>query len=554
MKEIAFGVLGGLALFIYGMNLMSDGLKKAAGERLRKILEKLTSNPIMGVLVGLFVTAVIQSSSATTVMVVGFVTAGLMTLTQAIGVIMGANIGTTITAQLIAFNIGAYAYLIAAIGFVLFFFVKKRNLKHIGQVIFGFGVLFIGLEIMSSVLKPLAENPVFRGWIVDLGKNPIVGVLVGTVMTFVIQSSSATIGVLQRIAEQPIVVDGVIKPLIPLTSAIPILFGDNIGTTITAWLATIGSTNRNAKRTALVHTLFNVFGTIIGFVLFQYFIQFVLMISPKVTASLTEASIIKRQIANAHTSFNLLNTLIWLPFTGFLAFLVKKIIPGEDTSIERGTKYLDYHVLDNPAVALDLTTKELTSMAVVARDMLAQVRNNFISGNTTNSTLVSETEENLDEIQQEVVHYLSTLVSQVSLTEEDSRRLADLMHVAGDIERIGDHCVNIIELIDYNNDEKIRFSENAYEEIREVFNLALEMLNDCISALPQDGFADAHKVLELEQRMDILEKQLRTNHIERLNQGLCSPKSAVSFAELMKNLERIADHCNNIAEAVLDRE
>jgi phosphate:Na+ symporter len=553
MKEITFGVLGGLAFFIYGMNLMSDGLKKAAGERMRRILETLTSNPIMGVIVGALVTAVFQSSSATTVMMVGFVNARLMTLPQAIGVIMGANIGTTVTAQLIAFKFGNYAYLIAAIGFVFFFFFKRKNIKYLGQIIFGFGILFVGLNIMSDVLKPLAGNPIFTNWILNLGHMPIVGVLIGTIMTVVIQSSSATIGVLQSLASQPIVEDGVIKALIPLKTAAPILFGDNIGTTITAWLATIGA-NKSSKRAALVHTLFNMLGTLVALSLLPAFINFVISVSPRVTAEFNEAMAIKRLIANAHTSFNIMNTVLWLPFVGFLAWVVKKILPGEEQAVERGAKYLDRHMLDNPAVALDLSTKELVRMAEFSRDMLEKVKVTFITGNTGKINQIREIEEILDELQQEVIHYMSTLVSQVSISEKDSQRMADLMHVAGDIERIGDHCLNIVELTQFNNNERIHFSEQAIQEVDGVFNLALEMLDDCISALAEDNFSGAHQVLQLEKRMDLLEEQLRMNHIERLNQGMCNPKSAVSYAELMKNLERIADHCNNVAEAVLDRE
>lgn len=552
--ELIFGVVGGLAIFIYGMNLMGDGLKKAAGERMRKILETLTSNPVMGVIVGVVVTAVIQSSSATTIMTVGFVNARLMTLPQAIGVILGANIGTTVTAQIIAFKIDHYAYLITAIGFILFFFVNgKKNLKYLGQIIFGFGILFVGMNTMSDVLKPLAQNEIFTKWILELGDQPILGVIIGTVMTMVIQSSSATIGVLQSLASQPIVENDVIRALIPLKSAAPILFGDNIGTTITAWFAVIGA-NKSSKRAALVHTLFNIIGTIIAMILLPFFLSIVLAISPKVGPGLNEALAIKRQIANAHTFFNTANTLIWLPFVGVLAFLANWLIPGKEEVVERGPKYLDYHVLDNPAVALDLSAKELVRMAELARDMLERSKDATISGDPAGINEINQIEENLDFIQQEVVRYMSTLISKVSVTEKESQRLADLMHVVGDIERIGDHCVNIFELVEYNKSERIQFSEQAVKEIENVFNLALEMLDTCIHALRVDDFRDAHRVLELENEMNQLEEQLRRNHIERLNQGQCNPKSAVNYVEFMKNLERVADHCNNIAEAVLDRE
>ncbi|MGE5605180.1 MAG: Na/Pi cotransporter family protein, partial [Bacteroidota bacterium] len=412
MKEIIFGVAGGLALFIFGMTLMGEGLKKAAGERLRVILETITKNPITGVIVGTLVTAIIQSSSATTVMVVGFVNARLMTLPQAIGVIMGANIGTTMTAQLIAFNLGDYAYLIAALGFILFFFVKYKNWQYIGQVIFGFGILFIGLNTMSDMLKPLANHPVFIDWIVNLGKQPVLGVLVGMLMTIVVQSSSATIGVLQTIASQPVNVNNVIQPLIPLTSAVPILLGDNIGTTITALLAAIGA-NKAAKRAAVAHSLFNIFGCIIFMLFLPLFIKLILFVSPQIDPAqgVTAVDIIKRQIANAHTSFNTINTIIWIPLVGLLAMIVTKLVPGEDAYIEKGVKFLNPRLTNNAAVALDLSAKELVRMGQFASTMLNTVKNAFLSSNSSKRTKVDEIEENLDYLQEQIINYMSTVVS-----------------------------------------------------------------------------------------------------------------------------------------------
>ena len=556
MKTILFGVAGGLALFIYGMTLMSEGLKKVAGNKMRKILEAITKNPIMGVVVGTIVTAILQSSSATTVMIIGFVNAGLMNLTQAIGVIMGANIGTTITAQLIAFKLGDYAYPVAAIGFILFFFSHKKHLKHLGQVIFGFGILFIGLNTMSDVLKPLASNKASLDLITAMSKHPIWGLLVGTLLTIIIQSSSAVIGVLQSLASQPVVEGGVVHALIPLQGAVPILLGSNIGTTITAILASIGS-NRVAKRSALSHTLFNLFGTLVCLLLFPLFILFVTKISPVANPAtgITEAGVISRQIANAHTSFNILNTIVWLPFVKFLADLVSKFFPGEDPTMEKGVKYLDSHVLNNAEFALNLSAKELLRMGIISQQMLSGV-DNFLNPavQTSDMEKVQENEDILDYLQVEIIHYLSTIISQNSLTERQSNILANQMHIAGDLERIGDHCTNIMELEIYMKDEHITFSQMALEDLKKVFSLSGEMFTCCLTAMKKMDFEVAQKVLELESLMDILEKEARINHLERLNVGYCNPKAAVVFNELMRNLERIADHCNNIAEAVLDQQ
>jgi phosphate:Na+ symporter len=553
MKEMIFGVAGGLALFIFGMNLMSDGLKKSAGERLRKILETLTKNPFIGMLVGTAVTAVIQSSSATTVMLVSFVNARLLTLPQAIGVIMGANIGTTMTAQLIAFKLGEYAYLIAAVGFGLFFFPKRKNLQYIGQIIFGFGMLFIGLNTMSALLKPLAYSRVFGELMVNFGKFPILGVGVGTLMTVVIQSSSATIGVLQTLASQSSMVHGIAQPLIPLKSAVSILFGDNIGTTITAILACIGA-NKAAKRTAAAHALFNILGCLIFLPLLPLFIKLVVAVSPHVdpVRHITAVEVISRQIANAHTTFNTLNTMIWLPLVGFLAFLVTKIIPGEDPFIEKGVKYLNPKIVNNPDAALELSSKELARMGTFAQEMLEQVKSAFQNNDLSQKQAILDREDNQDDLKDQVINYMSTVVSQSTLTEIESIRLAGLMHVAGDMERIADLCTNILELAAFKTENRIKFSPEAQSEVESSFNLCREMLIHAIVALSDNDFKVACKVQELEKRMDDLEESLRLSHINRLNQGICNVNAAVCYVDLLKNLERIADHCFNIAEAVLD--
>lgn len=543
---ILFGLAGGLALFLYGMNLMGEGLKKAAGEKLRRILEVLTGNPFAGVLVGALVTALLQSSSATTVMVIGFVGAGLMSLPQAIGVIFGANIGTTMTAQLIAFNIGMYAYPITFIGFIMSLIFKKKLIKHIGQTILGFGILFIGLNLMGDVMSPLAKDPVFSDLMLKLNGSSFLGLLLGTVMTLIVQSSSASIGVLQNLASQP-VADGSGQALISLTGAIPILFGCNIGTTITAILASIGA-RINAKRAAAAHSIFNIAGSLLFIWFVPQFAKIVSWLSPKGT----EVAIISRQIANAHSIFNILNTIIWLPFILLLAKIVTKLIPGEDNTIETRVKYLNDRMLSTPSVAMDLATKEFSRMGDFCQLMMDSAKKAFIDSNMTESKKVHEIEDTVDLLQYEIVKYLSTMLSQSALTERQSIRLAGLMHVAGDIERIADQCENITDFAEMKVDEKLCFSPEALDEITTAFNKVHKIVDDSIQAL-KDGDTDlAIQVIKEEAEIDDLEESLRNGHIDRLNKGLCNPKSGITYIEVIHNLERIADHCKNVAEAVLD--
>ncbi len=542
--KMIFGLTGGLALFIFGMNYMGDGLQKAAGEKMRHILEVLTKNPMLGVLVGALVTGIWQSSGATTVLVVGFVSARLMTLPQAIGVIMGANIGTTVTAQLVAFKIGDYVYPIAFIGFIMYFFFKKRIIKYIGQTIFAFGVLFIGLEIMSTTMEPLASNQTFINMMLTLGKIPILGVVLGTVMTILVQSSSAMIAVLQNVASQtgP---DG--NALLSLTTAMPILFGSNIGTTIVAIFAAIGA-RINAKRAAMAHVLFNMFGT----VLFIFFIPQYAKLIEFISTKGASADIISRQIANAHSLFNLLNTLIWLPFVFVLTRLVTWIIRGEDTQLVRSIMFLDNRMLRNPAIAMDLATKELARMAEMTRQMMTSAQISFIDSNLKEIEKVDEIEDVVDHLKNEITNYLSNMISQATLTERQSVRLAGLMHVTHDIERIGDHCQNISEGADLKIKDHYIFSELAISEIKNAFTQVSIMVESAITAL-RDGNTDlAKQVILAEDEIDKMEISLRVSHMDRLNRGICNPASTVIFLELIHNFERIADHCKNIGEAVLE--
>ena len=544
ISKMLFSLFGGLAVFIYSMSLMGDGLQKAAGEKMRRILEVLTSNPVMGILVGTLVTMIIQSSSATTVMVVGFVSANLMTLPQAIGVIMGANIGTTVTAQIVAFNLGEYAYLITAVGFILFFFFNKKIIKYVGQIIFAFGLLFIGLNVMSDAMKPLAQSAMFEDIIHRVSDTPILGLFVGTLLTLIVQSSSATIAVLLNLAQEP---DANGQALISLQGALPILFGSNLGTTITGILASIGA-RVNGKRAAMAHTVFNVVGSVLFMLILPYFAKFVVFISPKGT----ETEVIARQIANAHTSFNIVNTILWAPFVLILAKIVTFLVRDEEETIENRVMYLDYKILNNAAVAMDLATKELTRMAELARKMMSNAKKAFIHSNVEAAKKVHEIESIVDMLQTEIIKYLSTMLSQSSLTDRQSIRLAGLMHTANDIERMGDHCKNVAELAMEKIEKDLPFSKEAISDLTNAFNKLNEMVDHSIQSLSQGNTELAKKVLAEESEIDKLESDLRDRHMKRLDSGLCNPTSTIMFIELIHNIERIGDHCNNIAEAVLD--
>lgn len=539
-------LLGGLAVFIYGMNLMSDGLQKAAGDKMRNILAMLTANPVLGVIAGALVTAVLQSSSATTVMVIGFVSAGLMKLPQAISVILGANIGTTITAQLIAFNIGDYAWIFVFVGFVMYFFFKKKEMAvKIGQIMFGFGLLFVGINTMGDTMKPLAQSPVFTDLMMQVADVPVLGVLVGTLMTVVVQSSSATIAVLQNLASTA-GVDG-IHSILGLQGALPILFGDNIGTTITALLASIGGTI-NAKRTAVAHTIFNITGTLIFIWWIPQIADFITWISPKGP----EIEVISRQIANSHLMFNLTNTLIFLPFIWLLVKIVMKIIPGEDKE-KLGDEpiFLDDHVIEQPVFAIHLAIQELTRNATLALGMMKKSRETFVKNDLTYAGEVIETDEIVNKLRTKTIQYLSKILAVESITDFQKERVAALLHVASDIEHIGDYCKNIIDLAEDRNRNKYEFSEVANEEIDTCFNMIERMILDTIECLETGSPELAGKVLQEEEKINKLELEIRRDHMHRLGDNVCSPAVTVVFLDLIHNLERMGDSCNNIAEAVI---
>lgn len=544
--QIIMTLLGGLAVFIYGMNLMSDGLQKAAGDRMKKVLALLTSKPIYGVLAGALVTAVLQSSSATTVMVIGFTSAGLMKLPQAISVILGANIGTTITAQLIAFKIGDYAWVFVFVGFVFYFFVKKKEkLIDIGQVLFGFGLLFVGINIMGDTMRPLANSEFFVTLMLEVQDVPFLGVMVGTIATIVVQSSSAVIAVLQNLA-------GTLGPggegtLLSLEASLPILFGSNIGTTITAILASIG-TSVNAKRTALAHTVFNVCGTLI----FIWFIPQICTVVRFISPSGSPADTIAREIANAHLLFNLVNTIIFLPLIFLLVKIVRRIIPGEDFAPSTSDPiFLDENVINQPVFGIYLALQELGRLGEMTSDMMVKAKQAFLADNMSMVEEVIDADAIVNKLRANIIDYLAMLLSSESITEAQTERVAGLFHVAADIEHIGDYCKNIVNLARERVNNKYEFSDTAYAEIYECFDIAQRMLRETMEALETNDENRAREVLELEKLMNATELRLRHQHMQRVNEKLCSPIFTVIYNDTIHNLERIGDSCNNIAQAVI---
>ena len=542
--KICLGLIGGLALFLYGMNTMSDALQKTAGERMKKILSFLTKNPIMGALAGALVTAVLQSSSATTVMAIGFVSAGLMTLPQAISVIFGANIGTTMTAQLLAFKLSDYIYPIIFIGFMLQFVGKTEKLKNIGMVIFSFGLLFEGIEIMGHVMKPLAGSSVFVDLMAEVSSTPVLGVLLGGVMTLVVQSSSATIAVLQNFAAQP-AADGV-SSVIGLTGAIPILLGDNIGTTITAILASIGQT-KNAQRTAIAHSIFNISGSLVCLCIIPLFAQFVQYISP----SGCEIDVISRQIANAHTTFNVVCTLAWLPFIPVMVKIVKAIIRGEDKNLKAAyePQYLDNNLLDKPAAAMYLVSLELERLVGLADRTLNRLKLVLDSQRTAKDyEAFQEDLMILEQLQGRVTEYITKLLSGGYLTEQQSEETARLLFVTNNIQRMAERCRDMDEICRQVVAQNSVFSSAANEEIVKCITLAQSLLSRSVEAVKTGSKEMVNDIFRDTDQMRRSERRCNKAHLKRVKEGECHANMTPYFSDLLYNLSRIADNCVSIAE------
>lgn len=542
-----FGLLGGLALFIFGMNMMSESLQKVAGDKMKKVLGVLTRNAVCGMLAGALVTAVLQSSSATTVLVIGFVSAGLMSLKQGISVIFGANIGTTMTAQLMAFKISDYIMPIVFIGFLIAFIAKKEKVKFVGQTIFAFGLLFVGIEMMGDVMKPLATSPVFINMMEKVGHIPVLGVGVGLVMTLVVQSSSATIAVLQSFASQagP---DG--ASVIGLVGAIPILLGDNIGTTITAILASIGQ-SKDAKRCAIAHSVFNITGSFIFIWIIKPFAKFVEMISPKGN----ELDVISRQIANAHMSFNIINTLIWLPLLPVMVKIVMFIVRDDkEVSIEdyKEKSFLDKNVISQPIAAMYLVSQEIRRAGRLVSEMIGNMKATVMNND---SKALAELEKNaklITEIDENTVSYISGMFSNGSLTEEQSSTTAGLLYVLNDIARVSKRCEDASPVIRAKLEGKYKFSKDAVEELGKVIDNVEIMYRTSIVSLENGDTKTARKVFDYRKELRNMEKKFNKNHLKRLRKNNCKPEFTYPFSNVLHNLERIGDSCSGIVEEVMD--
>ena len=545
--QIVFGLLGGLAVFIYGMNLMSESLQKAAGEKMKSILALLTKNRIMGVIAGALVTAVLQSSSATTVMAIGFVSAGLMSLPQAISIIFGANIGTTMTAQIIAFKITDYIYAFIFIGFILTFVCKSERIKSIAQTIFAFGLLFLGIETMGDVMKPLASSPVFTDLIGKVSGIPVLGLLLGTAMTLVVQSSSATIAVLQNFAAQP-GADGVTS-ILGLAGAIPILLGDNIGTTITALLASLGQ-SRDAKRTAIAHTIFNLSGSLVFIWFVKPYAALIQAISPKGP----EVEVISRQIANAHTLFNLTMTVVWVCLLGLMVKIVMRLIPDVKEAKVNPLQpaFLDKKVIGQPTAALKLVAKEVLHCSGMVKNMLKDLAGLSKSEDPALVGKIKEQGQTLHSLMEAINDYLAELFSAGVLTELQATQTAKLMHVCGDVERMGELAADLTDVIAGKIELKYSFSEEAMEDLRKSLNQISKMYGDAMRALEQGEPEEPEKLIRRREKVMDLDINMRKAHMDRVNKGKCKAKLSAPFTRLLHCVDRMGNSCVNLADMAME--
>lgn len=543
--QIVFGLVGGLAIFIYGMNMMSECLQKAAGEKMKSILALLTRNPVLGVLAGAITTAVLQSSSATTVMAIGFVSAGLMSLPQAISIIFGANIGTTMTAQIIAFKITDYIYIIIFIGFIISFVAKSEKVKSIGQTIFAFGLLFLGIETMGDVMKPLASSPVFTDLIAKVSNMPVLGVAVGTLMTLVVQSSSATIAVLQNFAAQagP---DGVTS-ILGLTGAIPILLGDNIGTTITALLASIGQ-NKDAKRTAVAHCIFNVSGCLLFIWFIKPFAALIQYISPKGP----EIEVISRQIANTHTVFNITMTLIWVCLINVMVKIVMTLIPdGKAVAVDPAKPlYLDEKMTNQPTAALQLVAKEILHISDIVKDAVSNTIEIVKTEDISQLEGLLEKGKNIKSLTDKTTEYLALLFSSGTMTEQQAAQTASLMYILSDVERMGSLSVEIAKCIQEKEQNNYKYTPEAMEELQKSLRTLEKMFIDSMKALQGDKSVQIDKMVKRKDKIMDLDIKMRKAHLQRVNKGKCKASLTAPFTNILHLIDRMGNSCLNLADVV----
>jgi phosphate:Na+ symporter len=532
--SIAIGMFGGLGLFLYGMQLMGSGLQKAAGRRLERIIEVLTTNRFMGVIVGVLVSGVIQSSSATTVMVVGFVNAGIMKLSQAVGVIMGANIGTTVTGQLVSMSIDEIAPISIAVGMFFWLTAKKDTSKNLAEILIGLGILFLGMEFLKDALKPMRELQVFNDMMAGLSHNPILGVLVGFILTFIVQSSSASIGMLIALASQG---------ALPLEAALPILYGDNIGTCTTALISSIGA-GKNAKRAAIIHLTFNIIGTLLFIIILSVPIMHVVR--------LLDPTDVARQIANSHTMFNLINVVLQFPFAFILIKVAMWVIPekGEAQDLKR-TKFIDDRILETPTIALQSAIKETINMGRVSQESFKYSMDGFFELNADMVVKTFKIEKDVNFLEKAITDYLVKL-SNREIMDTDRRYIDGLFNNINDIERIGDHADNIAELAIEAIDKRLSFSEDSKDELREMYNRSMKALDLALEVIDNPSKEKVYEVMKLEDQVDHLEKEARKGHIARLNHNECSTESGIIFLDIVSNLERISDLASNLVKVISD--
>ncbi|MDR2903912.1 MAG: Na/Pi cotransporter family protein [Clostridiales bacterium] len=533
--------VGGLGLFIYGMHVMASGLQKSAGNRMKRLLGILTKTKFLGVLVGAGVTAIIQSSSATTVMVVGFVNAGLMNLTQSVGIIMGANIGTTATAWLVSsmewskfLNPGTLAPIAVAVGAAMVLFVNNNKAKQFGEIIVGFGILFMGMTTMSDAVKPLSEVQLFKDAFVALGSNPILGLLAGAVITGIIQSSSASVGILQALA---------LSGLVPWNAAVYIIMGQNIGTCVTALLSSMGA-SKNAKSAAYIHLLFNIIGSVVFSVIAIIYFSFINAQFGQALISVTEISIV-------HSAFNFLNTLLLYNFSNQIIYMAQRLAAnGMVETDEAALVHLDNRILATPSFAIENSVKEIVRMANIALENLRMATDAVIEKNEEKIETVLKREKTIDALERAITQYLVNLCN-ADITEEENRIITALFHTVNDIERVGDHCENISELAQFSIMENVSLSDEAMGELKKMIGMTVSCFENSIRALEKNDQSYANTVKKQEDQIDLTEGAFRAAHIKRLTNNECSAVNGVLFLDTLTNLERISDHSLNIAQLVL---
>ncbi len=541
--EIVSGTLGGVALLMYGIRIMGEGLESAAGDTMRKILAALTRNAWLGCLVGTIVTGIVQSSSAITVMTVGFVNAQLMTFRQALGVIYGANIGTTVTGQIMAFQITQIALPAIAIGFAMQFFSKSRFVKNLGQGILGFGILFLGLMLLKDSVSTLKDNDLAVRLFTDFSHNLILAVIAGTVVTICIQSSSASLGIAMALAA---------ADLITLEAAIALMLGDNIGTCITAQLASIG-THPTARRTAWAHTIHNIVGVVLALALLKWFTPMILSLSPsteglEVGSSAYQAAL-QRQVANSHTVFNILDALLFLIFNNWFAALLERWIPDPRRRTVEEAAHIDRRLLKTPPAAAGATLQELARMARICRNLVDRSTDAVLRPNEVDTAPLWAEDDVIDQLQDSITEYLIALMEE-DLPDYISGQVPAMLHVANDLERVGDHCKNLLELAEQRAADDMPWSEAADESVREMAGLVDEMLENAARSLSGETDSLPQRILELEQKVDRLTELNRKKHLERSRQGECLMLPGLLYLDTLMNYEKIGDHVRNIARAL----